>query len=232
MKKIFITVLLFAFSMYLFSQEETTIKYYKNFSLKKETKESKAKYKLVLKKNEHITNEDLFRIDDNKIIWHKSYHNEKPYGTWYYYYDKNIIIDSIVYGSNKPQGFYSYDVESMKLEQNTEGKFTEPRMLDIDENIYSIANKNNVPDFIVWIAETINYPDDAKINGISGEVRAQFTIDENGEIGNIRIIEGVDIILDIELYKLLKSMPRMQPAKLNGETIKLFIEVSTNFRMY
>lgn len=232
MKKIVITVCILVFTIFLFSQEKTTIKYYSKFSLKKETILSKAKYKKVSKINEDIRVEELFRISDNKIIWHKSYRNDKPYGTWYYFNYENIITDSVVYGSYKPEDYYSYDFEKQKLTQDFDGEFFKPRMLNINENIYSKADQYNTSDLVVWVAENLNYPEDAKSNGICGQVKAQFTIDENGEIGNIRIIEGVDRTLDIASYRLLKSIPRMQPAKLNGETIKLYIEVPFNFFMF
>lgn len=232
MKKILITVCLLVFSICLFSQEKTTIKYYSKFSLKKETIQSKAKYKIVSKTNEDVKIEELFRISDSRIFWHKSYRNNKPYGTWYYFNDENIITDSVVYGSYKPEGYYSYDFEDQKLTQNVEGEFIRPKMLNIDEKIYSIADQYKTSDFIVWVAENLVYPDEAKSNGICGQVKAQFTIDENGNVGDIRIIEGVDKTLDIASYKLLKSLPGMQPAKLNGKTIKLYIEAPFNFIMY
>ncbi|PIF06437.1 MAG: hypothetical protein CSA36_01760 [Draconibacterium sp.] len=173
--------------------------------------------------------EKLFKIDSGKLIWLKSYRNNKPYGTWYYLNDKETKTDSVVCGKYKPQGYYSYDLHNQKLLENVEGEFTKPKLIGVDEHIYSIAKQDKCSDIVAWIAINVGYPVKAQIDGIQGSVQAQLTIDEEGKVEHVRIIKGVHKLLDVESYQLLNSLPQMQPAKLDGKPIKLYIEIPITF---
>jgi len=109
------------------------------------------------------------------------------------------------------------------------GNFTKPSLTGVDENILKRAKIRGISVLVVWINVNIQYPVEAQTARIQGEVRTQFTIDETGSIGNIRIIEGVHEILDSESYRLLKSLPRMLPAKLDDKPVKLYVEVPIRF---
>lgn len=79
------------------------------------------------------------------------------------------------------------------------------------------------PEFIG--APDINYPDDARKNGIEGTLKAFFTISEDGTTKNIVIEKslpfGVDEAVKVGLEKL-----RFKPAKRDGEPIetKMFFD--------
>ena len=229
MNKGFIILFVLIFPIYLFAQDKTTIKYFRDVDLKHERTENKASYKMVSTSQEKDLTEMLFEIGSDKLIWLKSYRNNLPFGTWYYLNENNSRIDSVVYGKFKPQGYYSYDLKNQELLENVEGEFTKPKLIGIDENTYSIAKQHKSSDIAVWIAINVDYPVEAQIDGIQGNVQTQFTIDEEGEVGQVRITKGVNKILDIESYRLLNSLPKMQPAKLNGTPIKLYVEAPINF---
>jgi hypothetical protein len=230
MNKKLIAISLLILPFYLLGQDNTSVKYYHDIELTKETIEKKAKYKVVVSStNEENSVRELFNIRTNKLIWHRSYQNNEPYGTWYYLNNEDIKTNSVVYGKLKPQGYYSYDLDNQELLENVEGEFSRPKLIGVDENIYSTAIKYKISDVHAWIAFNIIYPVEAQIDGIQGKVHTQFTIDDKGEIGNIRITKGVNEILDIESYRLLNSLPKMQPAKLNGKPVNLYIEAPLNF---
>lgn len=229
MKKRLIALLFLLFPFCLLAQEITTIKYFSDIDLKYESKEKKASFELVSTRRENDLTKQLFEISSGKSVWLKSYRNNKPYGTWYLLNAENSKTDSVVYGEFKPEGYYLYDLKNQKLLENVEGEFTAPKLIGVDENIYSIAKQHKSSDIAVWISLNVNYPVAAQIDGIQGDVQTQFTIDEEGEVGDVRIINGVNEILDIESYQLLNSLPKMQPAKLNGNPIRLYISSPVRF---
>lgn len=229
MNKGFITLFVLFFPIFLFAQDKTTIKYFRDIDLKRETKENKARYKMVSISQGNDLTKKLFEIGSDKLIWQKSYRNNMPFGTWYYLNDKNSGIDSVVYGEFKPQGYYSYDLRNHKLLEDVEGEFIKPELIGIDENIFSIAKQRKTSDIAIWIAFNIDYPVEAQIDGIQGDVQTQFTLDEEGSVGHIRITKGVNKLLDIESYQLLNKLPKMLPAKINGNPIKLYIEIPITF---
>lgn len=229
MKIALITLFLLFFPIYLSAQDTTIIKYFLDVNLKKEKPEKKARYKLISISQEEYLTEKLFEMGSDKFIWLKSYRNNEPFGTWFYLDEKTSKTDSVIYGQNKPQGYYSYDLKNEKLLEDVNGEFSKPKLIGVDENVYSLANQYKTSDINVWISINVKYPLFAHINRIQGMVFTQFTIDEEGKVGHIRITEGVNKVLDIECYRLLNTLPKIEPAKLNGKPIRIYIEVPINF---
>lgn len=232
MRKALIILFLSVLPVFLFAQENTEIRYFRDVNLKRKSEENKALYKLVSISHEDDLIEKLIEIKSDKLIWLKSYRKEKPYGTWYFLNDKNSKMDSVVYGKFEPQGFYLYDYKDNKLLENIEGEFSKPLLIVVDEKINSKANQNKASDLAFWLAFNVKYPIKAHVDGIQGSVKTQFTIDEEGNVGNVRIVQGVHLLLDIESYRVINSLPKMQPGKLNGKPIKLYVETPINFVLF
>lgn len=62
-----------------------------------------------------------------------------------------------------------------------------------------------------YIVENIKYPQAAKDNGIEGIVNVSFTVNTDGSIGSIKIVNMIDPDLEQEAIRLVKSMPKWTP---------------------
>ncbi len=71
--------------------------------------------------------------------------------------------------------------------------------------------------FSVWVNERLQYPQQAKDNGIQGRVTLQFAIEEDGRVTNIKVLRGVDEYLDKEAVRVVASSPKWDPGTINGE---------------
>ena len=69
-------------------------------------------------------------------------------------------------------------------------------------------NKENSAKFLSFLSGIIKYPVIAQENGIMGFVKASYDVNINGEISNIKIVEGADPALDAELTRIIKIMPK------------------------
>ena len=69
-------------------------------------------------------------------------------------------------------------------------------------------------------SETV-YPVAAQENGIAGRVYLEFTIDTDGSVTDVRILRGVDPLLDAEALRVIKSSPKWTPGKHGGKTVKV-----------
>ena len=78
---------------------------------------------------------------------------------------------------------------------------------------------------ISWIEENITYPSLA----YEGKVVVTFDVDVDGSIGNIKVKESANPILDSEVVDKLKTMPKWIPAKQNGRTVKMRYTLPINF---
>lgn len=229
MKKFALIAFLLVLTAGLFAQEEAIVKFYRNIKLENEVLERNARYKWVLLRNGADESEDLFEVKSGKLIRHKSFRDHLPFGEWYLLSDNGLKTNVVVYGKLSPGDCYVYNLKSQKLDGDVAGDFFSPKIIDAGKEVSLYAKANNVSEFAVWIAFNVRYPEEAQSNRIQGKVKTQFSIDENGVIGEIRIVEGVDETLDAEAYRLLKSMPRIKPAMLNGKAIKVFVETPINF---
>ena len=82
-----------------------------------------------------------------------------------------------------------------------------------------------------YIANTINYPDFAKKEGIEGKVYVSFVVEKDGSVGDAKIERGVDPSLDKEALRVVKALPIWKPGKQRGEAVRVQYTVPINFAL-
>ncbi len=82
-----------------------------------------------------------------------------------------------------------------------------------------------------WLGKNIVYPVIAIENRIQGRVTLQFVVEKNGEIGDIRIIRGVDTSIDKEALRVIKSMPKWIPGRQGGNPVRVRYTLPVQFRL-
>lgn len=102
---------------------------------------------------------------------------------------------------------------------------------DIDSLDYVAAKLPGNENINRFIARNIRYPDYAKENGLQGKIMAQFIIGKEGSVSNIRIIEGVNVVLDKEFVRILRILKFTTPPKINGQPVELCVTAPCVFRM-
>lgn len=71
-----------------------------------------------------------------------------------------------------------------------------------------------------WLASNVVYPEYCKTKGIEGRVIVSFVVDKDGSIDDIKTIQSPHELLSAEAIRVISSMPKWIPAKLNGKTIR------------
>lgn len=82
-----------------------------------------------------------------------------------------------------------------------------------------------------YITDNLQYPDEAKEKGISGNVRVSFIIDKDGSVIDAKVIESVDPNLDKEAIRLIRSMPKWKPGIRNGKYVKMRTNTVIRFKL-
>ncbi len=70
-----------------------------------------------------------------------------------------------------------------------------------------------------WISQHIVYPPGCYDSHIQGRVIIRFLIKADGSVGEAEIIRGVYPELDKEALRVVKSLPKFNPATLNGKAV-------------
>lgn len=212
----------------LVAQDSTWVKYYKDVDLKKEKTEEKAKYMLTVKTTDTDSIVEVLDLKTEIIVSHEEFVRDRLNGKCFYWNAETGKTDTIYYGKKMPRDHFLYDAKNKKL-HSAIGEFINPQFI-IDGEAYSPKKNQDISFINSWIAHSLQIPISVFHERISGIVYAQFSLDEQGKVGNVRIIKGAHRVLDREAYRILTSLPEMHPAMLDSKPIKIYAEVPITFQ--
>jgi protein TonB len=81
------------------------------------------------------------------------------------------------------------------------------------------------------ISKNFKFPEMARQMGIQGKVYVNFVIEKDGSISNVTIARGVDKLLDDEAIRTVKTLPKFQPAKQRGKSVRMQYTVPINAKL-
>lgn len=82
-----------------------------------------------------------------------------------------------------------------------------------------------------YLKQNIQYPPEARENGIQGRVYVSFVIDTDGSIVDVRVVRSISPSLDAEAIRIVKSMPRWKPGRQRGKAVQVSYTVPINFML-
>lgn len=94
-----------------------------------------------------------------------------------------------------------------------------PKFPGGEAELYKFLNKN------------IRYPEIAAQNNIQGRVVVQFVVEKDGSVGEVKVVRGVDPDLDKEAVRVVKSMPKFIPGKMNGQNVRVWHTLPIKFTL-
>ena len=206
--------LLFLFSSFVIhSQNDSEITYYSDKYGSKEVSDGGFKKELI-NVNDSVISDTFFKVKNGQKIWSKFYLGEQPFGVWEWYDKKGDVESSmdynfvVKYGEFIPENAFS--LEDLGIDQKE------------DENTQIIQKH---------IGHKFRYPETAQRNGEQGRVDIQITIDENGNVGNLRILKKVYQSLDFECFRIMNSLKLLKPYEKDGERVMVYYTLPINFRL-
>lgn len=82
-----------------------------------------------------------------------------------------------------------------------------------------------------YVAEHIRYPAMAQENNIQGRVVVQFVVTKTGSVGEVKVVRGKDPDLDKEAVRVVKSLPKFVPGKMNGYSVNVWYTLPIQFKL-
>lgn len=82
-----------------------------------------------------------------------------------------------------------------------------------------------------YLSSNIHYPAEAAKKGIQGRIVVGFIVERDGSLSDVHVLRSVDPALDREAIRVIKSMPKWQPGKQNGNTVRVKYQVPVLFRL-
>lgn len=104
------------------------------------------------------------------------------------------------------------------------------------ETVYNTADE--MPEFpggsmamANFISKEMKIPEVARVNGVQGRVIVQFVVDKDGSIKYPVVRRLVDPVLDKEALRIVESMPKWKPGKINGQVVATKYTLPIMFRL-
>ena len=85
--------------------------------------------------------------------------------------------------------------------------------------------------FSRWVSEHLSYPVIAQEMCISGRVMLEFTIRKDGRLADIKVLRGVDPILDEEAIRVVSNSPRWEPGMQQDRPVNVRYQFPVIFRL-
>lgn len=86
-------------------------------------------------------------------------------------------------------------------------------------------------ELLKYISTHIKYPTIAMENNVQGKVVVQFVVTRDGSIGEVKVARGKDPDLDKEAVRVVKTLPKFIPGKMNGQAVNVWYTLPINFKL-
>ena len=86
-------------------------------------------------------------------------------------------------------------------------------------------------ELLKYIGSHIKYPPMAAENNIQGRVVVKFVVKKDGNVGEVVVLRGKDPDLDKEAVRVVKTLPKFIPGKMNGQSVSVWYTLPINFKL-
>ena len=145
-------------------------------------------------------------------------------------------------GYFSPQGRYwnvgfrlaleSLTVATVREDKRGEGTTIDP----LESRVFSVVEEQ--PRFpggdaalMTFLRNNLRYPSSARQNNIQGMVLAQFMVLSDGSIDEVQILKSLHPDCDAEVQRLIKTLPKFEPGKRNGQPVNVRYRLPVRFSL-
>ena len=82
-----------------------------------------------------------------------------------------------------------------------------------------------------FVAENVQYPEEAKEKEISGRVMVGFIVEKDGSISDVKVAKGIGGGCDEEAVRVVKAMPKWKPGKQKGKPVRVHYTLPLTFKL-
>ncbi len=96
---------------------------------------------------------------------------------------------------------------------------------DADNYVYNMVDQSakfqdGYNSIIKFVQENIKFPAEAQENNVHGKLMVSVVVEKDGSLSDIKIKKGLGYGLDEEIVRIIKMMPKWQPAQHKGKAVR------------
>ena len=231
--------------------EKDSASYYSIISRKNDTlfevkdfyKNSQIQMSGVYKKmNPNIKNGYFTYYSERGLIKQEgSYSLNERDGCWKSYSNSGRIIKNENFHNGKLEGELKMYYESgivKRLENYKKGELLSGKCFGVLGNDTLYFPYEIFPSFVggeealyKYLAENVQYPEDARQMSIKGRVNVKFVVYKDGSIGDISVTKSVYSSLDQEAVRVIRNMPKWIPGRQDGVNVDVYFIIPILFKL-
>jgi len=121
--------------------------------------------------------------------------------------------------------------------QTTENSQQKPKKMKAGNDVFTVVEVQ--PEFIGgenammnFIKENVSYPKEAREKGIEGTVYVTFVVETNGNVSKVKVIRGVNLLIDKESIRVVKLMTgKWKPGMQKGKAVRVQFNLPIKFAL-
>ena len=82
-----------------------------------------------------------------------------------------------------------------------------------------------------FVAENVQYPEEAKEKEISGRVLVSFIVEKNGSINEVKVMKGIGGGCNEEAVRVISAMPKWKPGKQEGKPVRVSYMMPITYKL-
>lgn len=96
---------------------------------------------------------------------------------------------------------------------------------DADNDVYNMVDQSakfqdGYNSIIKFVQENIKFPAEVQENNVHGRLMVSVVVEKDGSLSDIKIKKGLGYGLDEEIVRIIKMMPKWQPAQHKGKAVR------------
>jgi TonB family protein len=222
MRNLHVLAVLLLVSVQAYAQTTET-KYYSSYEMIKEVAPQKAKFSKTISTDVNgVVTTTTSSLKNGTVTSSETFRGDEPYGIW-------------IYQRARGTGELDYNFELVYSEKLCGGSDMVVNSDDFFKDDASL--KYQAPKFaggktlMEAVFSQLIYPAYARRRGIQGKVMTSFTITKEGKVENIVVNEGVNLYLDKEAVRILRTMKFSSPPTIDGEPVEVCVSFPITFKL-
>ena len=183
--------------------------------------------------NDKIEGEEIFYFDSTTVVSRiNNFSNGELDGKSYQYTKEGVVSVSELYEKGKLVSRKNFIVSKSESDLKGETRtalFDGQQCQDMNDSTTRYNCHTNA--LMFFLRNTIKYPPKMREFGVQGRCIVKFTVEKDGTIDNIEIVKGISKILDEEVIRVVKAMPKWKPGIQNGRIVKSYFTLPTSFKL-
>lgn len=107
----------------------------------------------------------------------------------------------------------------------------QPESVVVDNPTVWPSYPGGMPALMRFVAQNLQYPAQAREQGVQGRVVVEFVVETDGRLTGCRVLRSVSPELDGEALRLLSIMPRWEPGSKDGQPVRVRYTYPIAFRL-